>query len=166
MEDELELRAWESKFSFLLFLSQCFHATPYITCYLTILRVNSGYFSNIICNYNSMLLNIWTEIIKFSYDPISTISPTVPRIACDILFLNTIPNDPISFFSWQTPKMQLLVKKRLREFFRIIRLQNDCRFHHTEKLKSAAAKKDLSRNNSNKWFLAIIFKSWRLLYSF
>lgn len=39
-------------------------------------------------------------------------------------FKNTVPNDPISFFSWQSSKTQLLVKKRLREFFRIILLQN------------------------------------------
>lgn len=37
-----------------------FSLSPYITCYLTILRVNSSYFSNIMCNYNSMLLNILT----------------------------------------------------------------------------------------------------------
>lgn len=37
-----------------------FSLSPHITCYLTILRVNSSYFSNIMCNYNSMLLNILT----------------------------------------------------------------------------------------------------------
>lgn len=35
-----------------------FSLLPYVTCSLTILMVNSSYFSNIMYTYNSMLLNI------------------------------------------------------------------------------------------------------------
>lgn len=80
-----------------LLLSLCFHTSTFHNLLPDTPRVNSSYLCNIVHHYNSMLLNISTQIIQFSIWPRFHESHRVPRKACDTLFFNSVPNDPISF---------------------------------------------------------------------
>lgn len=110
-----------------LLLSLCFHTSTFHNLLPDTPRVNSSYLCNIVHHYNSMLLNISTlRLFNSPYDPAS-MSPTEFQEKHVTHFFSTVSlMTPFhSFFSWQSSKMQPLVKKRLFFFFfRIILLQS------------------------------------------